>query len=261
MESAVPLETFLAVSPYTDPVDRKKLSFIYGALTAHARRQGRACADLSVLELGCGVGAVTLALASLGARVVGVDVDAGDLAALRDEAQARRLANVEVHEADALVLDLGARFDAVIASEVFEHVREPQRLAATTARHCRDGGLLVVTTPNGYGPWETVNSLKLAPRRWRWLRRLLGKPAHDGRGREHEQRYTRARLVSMLAAHGFALAEAGNSDFVFTVVRALRRSSLWGRFDCWLADRVPHGIASGWYLALVHRTASPPDRG
>ncbi|MDH3196944.1 MAG: methyltransferase domain-containing protein [Candidatus Krumholzibacteria bacterium] len=261
MESAVPLETFLAASPYTDPVDRKKLRFIHRALTAYARRQGRTCADLSVLELGCGVGAVTLALASLGARVVGVDVDAGDLAALRDDAQTRGLANVEAREADALVLDLGARFDVVIASEVFEHVREPQRLAEAAARHCRDGGLLVVTTPNGYGPWETVNSLKLAPRRWRWLRRILGKPAHDGRGREHEQRYTRGRLASMLAAHGFALEEAANSDFVFTVARALRRSPLWGTLDCWLADRVPHGMASGWYLALVHRAAGPPDRG
>jgi len=260
METPVPLETFLAASPYADPVDRKKLRFIYRVLAAHARRRGRACAELSVLEVGCGVGAVTLPLASLGTRVVAVDVDAGDLAALRAEAVARGLVHVEVLEADALALDLGARFDAVIASEVFEHVHEPQRLAAAAARHCRDGGLLVVTTPNGYGPWETVNSLRLAPRRWRWLRRLLGKPPHDGRGREHEQRYTRARLARLLAAQGFVLEAAGNSDFVFTVVRALRRSVLWGTLDCWLGDRVPHWMASGWYLALVRR-ADDRDRG
>jgi len=259
METAVPLESFLAASPYTEPVDRKKLRFIHEAVTAHAHRQGRRCADLSALELGCGVGAITVALAALVARVTAVDVDAGDLDALRAAAHARRLANVEAREADALSLDLGERFDVVIASEVFEHVRAPERLAAAAARHCAGGGLLVVTTPNGYGPWETVNSLKLAPRRWGRLRRLLGKPPHEGGGREHEQRYTRARLAGLLAAHGFTLVRASNSDFIFTTVRALRRSGVFGSLDCWLGDRVPHWMASGWYFALV-RADEPPAR-
>ena len=109
--------------------------------------------------------------------------------------------------------------------------------------------LLVVTTPNGYGPWEQVNSLKLIPRRWGWLRRLMGKPPHQGGGREHEQRYTRRSLEQMFAAAGFRAVRWRNSDFMLTVSRRMRASSFFGGLDCKLGDVVPHWMASGWYAS------------
>jgi 16S rRNA (adenine1518-N6/adenine1519-N6)-dimethyltransferase len=63
-------------------------------------------ADDVVLEIGPGLGSLTLALAEVAAEVVAVEIDHGLAAALRDVVAAH--ANVEVVHADALRSDLGA---------------------------------------------------------------------------------------------------------------------------------------------------------
>jgi 2-polyprenyl-6-hydroxyphenyl methylase/3-demethylubiquinone-9 3-methyltransferase len=41
------------------------------------------------------------------------------------------------------------RFDAVIATEIIEHVAHPDQFLATLAKVTRPGGLIFITTPNG----------------------------------------------------------------------------------------------------------------
>lgn len=255
------LDRFIRASHYTDPVDIKKLRFVFRAIGGYARSADRDPRDMAMLEVACGVGGVTLPLATLGGRVRALDIDAADAEVLRAELEHRGLDNVTVTVEDALQFGGDARYDVVVASEVFEHLVDPAALADVVARHTRPGGLLVVTTPNGYGPWEVWNSLKLAPRRWRWLRRLAGKPRHDGGGREHEQRYTRPRLVAMFESRGFVLTGTANSDFVLTVVPALRRSRVFGSLDVRMGDAVPYWMASGWYFAFTKTTNDEPNRG
>lgn len=63
----------------------------------------------TVLEIGTGLGLLTEALAARAGRVVTVEIDAGLVAALREEAQLP--AHVELRHADALELDLVALAD------------------------------------------------------------------------------------------------------------------------------------------------------
>ena len=43
---------------------------------------------------------------------------------------------------------LGEKFDIVHIGDVIEHVSDPQRLLAFAARHCSQGGRIIVRTPN-----------------------------------------------------------------------------------------------------------------
>jgi 2-polyprenyl-3-methyl-5-hydroxy-6-metoxy-1,4-benzoquinol methylase len=240
-------DRFVAASHYRAPVDIKKLGFVFRVIADHG------AGDLDALEIACGVGGVTLPLATVCRAVRALDIDAGDVAVLNERARELGFDNVLATVEDAFAFDDGRRYDVVVASEVFEHLTDPGRLADVAARQTKPGGVLIVTTPNGYGPWEMWNSLKLAPRRWNWLRRLLGKGRHDGGGREHEQRYTRARLTALFTSRGFELAQAQNSDFIFTLVPQLRHSNTFGALDTTLGDLVPHWMASGWYLAFTRK--------
>ncbi|HEX6537787.1 MAG TPA: 16S rRNA (adenine(1518)-N(6)/adenine(1519)-N(6))-dimethyltransferase RsmA [Candidatus Dormibacteraeota bacterium] len=76
-------------------VDRAVLDRIVAALSP--------APDEPVLEIGCGVGTLTAALAGQATRVVAVDVDARCVAATR--ITQRRRANVDVLHADALTVD------------------------------------------------------------------------------------------------------------------------------------------------------------
>ena len=72
-------------------------------------RESGVTADDVVLEIGPGVGSLTLALGAVGARVVAVEIDAGLVGVLRDVVA--ELGQVEVVHADALRVGLGPLVD------------------------------------------------------------------------------------------------------------------------------------------------------
>jgi SAM-dependent methyltransferase len=96
-----------------------------------------------VLDLGCRYGALTREYAA-GNEVVGVDVDREALA------QAAEELGIETHWADvedALPFP-DESFDVVVAGELLEHLRHPERTVAEAGRVLRPGGTLVGSVPN-----------------------------------------------------------------------------------------------------------------
>lgn len=92
---------------------------------------------LRVLDLGCGDGRVTAALAAQGADVLGVDADA----AMVERTAAR---GVEAQVADARTLDgVDGPFDAVFSNAVLHWVDDPDAVARAVAGVLRPGGVFV----------------------------------------------------------------------------------------------------------------------
>lgn len=121
----------------------------YGALARdtvslvarHAPLDGRL-----VVDIGAGPAQFAEAFAAVGARYVGVDVDAhavADMAAL---------ALGVVASADALPF-LDASVDVAVSSNVLEHVRDPFAVADEVVRIVRPGGIAVVSYTNWLSPW------------------------------------------------------------------------------------------------------------
>jgi SAM-dependent methyltransferase len=130
-----------------------------------------------VLDLGCRSGALTRHFLD-GNEVVGLDVDAAALAKAEELGIQPVLANVE----EPLPFE-DASFDAVVAGELFEHLRFPDALVAEIARVLRPGGVLVGSVPNAY---------RLQGR----LRFLLGRAAEDDP--THLQMFSPAAMRELL---------------------------------------------------------------
>src|SRR5581483_408595 len=90
-----------------------------------------------VLDLGCRFGALTRAYAE-GNEVTGVDVDREALAEAAKLGIETRFADVE----EPLPFE-DASFDVVVAGELVEHLREPERLVAEVRRVLRPRGTFV----------------------------------------------------------------------------------------------------------------------
>jgi SAM-dependent methyltransferase len=104
-----------------------------------------------VLDAGCGEGRHCFGVLERGARVVGLDLDAGSLR-LASRALRRRAAELgslgEMLQGNTFRLPFrDATFDAVICSEVMEHVHDYRAAARELARVTRPGGRVAVTIP------------------------------------------------------------------------------------------------------------------
>jgi ubiquinone/menaquinone biosynthesis C-methylase UbiE len=114
-------------------------------------RPGQVAADL-----GCGPSGIIELLAgrvSPGGRVVGVDADPVHVAMARQLAASRRLADVEIMEADARQTGLPAgSFDLVHARTLLVNVPEPAEVVAEMVRLARPGGWVASLEPDAeYG--------------------------------------------------------------------------------------------------------------
>jgi len=102
----------------------------------------------SVLDIGCGPGIGARYWLSKGAkRVMGVDISEE---ATRDA----REWNKEINGADFTVVDAQAlpfsndSFDVVIALDVIEHLKTPDKLLRECRRVIKEGGIFICSTPN-----------------------------------------------------------------------------------------------------------------
>ncbi len=109
-------------------------------------------AGLDTLDLGCGGGLFSEALAAAGARVTGVDPSGASLAAGRAHADAGGFAiDYRSGRAEAIPAPAGA-FDLVCCCDVLEHVDDLEDTVRECARVLRPGGTLFFDTINRSWP-------------------------------------------------------------------------------------------------------------
>jgi trans-aconitate methyltransferase len=100
-----------------------------------------------VLEVGCGNGAQTVALArrSPRARILSVDVSADSIAEARARVKQAAFQNVEFLQADILALPFGPEtFDHVFVCFVLEHLPKPVAALETLRTLLKPGGTITV---------------------------------------------------------------------------------------------------------------------
>jgi 2-polyprenyl-6-hydroxyphenyl methylase / 3-demethylubiquinone-9 3-methyltransferase len=137
-----------------------RLAFIKEAACRQFGRDGKrldALAGLRILDIGCGAGILSEPLARMGARVVGADPSAANIAAAKLHAEQAGLAVDYRATTVAALADGSERFEAVLAMEVVEHVADVTLFVRRCAEMVKPGGLMIAATIN-----RTLKSFALA---------------------------------------------------------------------------------------------------
>ena len=236
----------------------KRLDFVVSVLTErHAKR---------VLDVGCGTGANLTALLAErfpATQFVAIDSDAASIAFATRENQAGNARYL----VESAAVDLGT-FDVVIASEVIEHVEDPDAFLSKLRGLLAPDGQVVLTLPNGLGPFElvsfveTVMHLTGVYRVLRTLKRLMrpGKAGPVAAGTlavsPHINFFSYPQIRSVIVAGGFRILayrpRTFLCGFVFDQLMQSRRAIDW---NARISDRLPPQMASAWMFLLA------PDSG
>ncbi|MGD8642890.1 MAG: bifunctional 2-polyprenyl-6-hydroxyphenol methylase/3-demethylubiquinol 3-O-methyltransferase UbiG [Chromatiales bacterium] len=103
---------------------------------------------LRLLDVGCGGGILSEAMARLGATVVGIDVVERNIHVAALHARQAGLAIDYRHTTAEALAEAGERYDAVLNMEVVEHVADLDGFMAACGALVADGGAMSVATIN-----------------------------------------------------------------------------------------------------------------
>src|ERR1044072_467507 len=238
---------------YERIADINPLNFIAACL------QQNIPARAKVLDVGCGNGVISRHLGQFGYEVLGIDISQKTIDVARSK---NKLPNVrfEAVSAEALTAQ-GQQYDAVICSEVLEHLHQPGLLLHTIYASLKPEGVLIVTVPNGNGPREVCVTKPMLrarnnPKLWSFInsvKRSLGFKGTTVQSQadnlDHVQFFTCQDLRELAAAHDFKIVQIAKTNFVedvFPFSLFTKRIKFLQALDCKVAEILPVGFTGGF---------------
>ncbi|HZS24339.1 MAG TPA: methyltransferase domain-containing protein [Gaiellaceae bacterium] len=191
--------------------------------------------DERALDVGCGAGALALALAPLVREVVGVD----RVPELLELARERAPANATFVEGDATRLELpDASFDLAGTLRTLHHVHRPELVVAELARVTRPGGRVLVV--DQLAPIDPLEAFAVD----RFER---------ARDEGHERLLPDADLRDLFEANRLALLRSEREEEERPLDPYLDLARCEGAARAAAASLAPHGprvfrVAIGWFL-------------
>ena len=251
------------------PAGRKRLRFIVGSIEAFRGETPRN--KIRVLDYGCGNGYLTIALASLGYEIDGVDIDQPSILFAKDKnpfdnARFYHIENGQINTPHILSAKL---YDVVVSSEVLHWTRDPAEHLRSAGRSLKGNGIFIITDENAFGPREVLGRLERFLLRSsmikcaiKYVRDKFGMSSAENRyelysanpdiiGRQEVVRHNFSiySIRRLFLEHGFEIFKQRNSFFLFAVF-GLGGEARLDEWDCRLADYLPTVMASGWYFIL-----------
>ena len=149
--------------------------------------------DIKVLDVGCGGGILSEAMARQGALVTGIDADS---AAIEVASKHAAMQSMEINYQTVLLESFNeGPFDVITCMELLEHVNHPEQIIADCSRLLKPGGTLFLSTIN-----QTIKAYLGAVVASEYVLNLVPRQTHD-----YQKFIKPSRLASMVRAYDMSV--------------------------------------------------------
>lgn len=150
--------------------------------------------DSRVLDIGCGVGTVSLYVANKGNEVLGIDISEKAIDAAQKSAELLGIKDVSFKAMDFLHAEFQEKFNFIILNNILEHLTNDRVCLQKIRELLVPGGILYFCVPSDKA---LLHQLKL---------KIYKKDVYDSLV-GHLRRYTESSLSSILEMEGFEVME------------------------------------------------------
>lgn len=248
----------------------KKVRLFREAIERLRSKQGGS--SVSILDIGCGSGyAVTRFLSKEGDTVLGIDMHPPNIAYAKKHFGQTGI-DFACVDAERLLLERKS-FDIIVMADVLEHLDHPAEVLLSAMKLLEPEGHILITIPNGRGPFELESWLSKLPLigpvllkltdllvalmdktlfRGMWSQVATVTPSDLPYNSEsgHVQFFTRSQITELLSGVGLEIERSRNLSFLSGPFTNYVFSP-WSRFCRWnagVADRLSPRIVSAWFV-------------
>ena len=157
-----------------------------------------------VLDVGCGGGILSEAMAKQGANVTAIDASKENITIASTHATDNQLEiDYQVSLAENFAENNQATFDVITCMELLEHVPEPDSIIQACAKMIKPGGHVLFSTIN-----RNIKAYMLAVLTGEYLLQLLPKGTH-----QYEKFIRPSELINWCNEHGLSLNDLAGMDY------------------------------------------------
>lgn len=243
---------------------KTKINFFVERIENLRRTLKKEKKDVKILDVGCGNGMqVTLPLGSQGYSLVGIDLHEPSIEQAK---QSNNLENVkfilgDVKELIGKLNSDGAShfFDVIILSDILEHLEKPGNLLHDVHLLLKPGGIILISIPNGFGPFEVENFvlrktgiLGLANLLRKKVKRQMTPSYVQTLNSEsgHIQFFTRRKFEKLLKSSSFGVSYFKKGCFLGGALtsRLVGLFKLFIKLNLKAGKYLPNQLCSVWYF-------------
>lgn len=234
----------------------KRVNFVLSEISDFVKQHDLNPSDISIIDVGCGNGSMTLPVGLQAYNILGIDLDESSI----NEAQRKNnLSNVKFSFCD--IKSIGEKYDIVLCTQVLEHLEQPMQLLKDMNALLKQDGLMIITIPNGFGLSEIMGRVSKVVKKIILMLTNI-KKEHNSlttcNNSPHIQFFTKRSFKHLAETSGLKVVKEGNHTFILSGLPfnliwmrlPLSLQKIIERIDNKIADYMPSFCVCGWYFSL-----------